>query len=186
MFVVKNEAGKRLNIELNSAWWLGETGRDFVGPAGGVRRLPWPQNHPFLILLLVCCLPLFGRAIILSRLPCLPLPPFDFLSYPHHHAAFLLFLEARIVSSVGDGRSPPQYRGYQVDPLSSCGGNSLSGPCTSWHRAWGRALRQSLLAKQVVSGMFVCHVFWLLPTLVGYRGVLGGRHFHGTPRGPWR
>ena len=61
-----------------------------------------------------------------------------------------------------------------------------SGARPYWHRAWGRACCQSLLAKRVVSGLLVCRVCWLLPTLMGYGGVLGGCHCHGTPRGTWR
>ena len=46
-FHVENEAGKRRTIKKNPARWPGETGRDFVGSAGEVRRLPWQRNHPF-------------------------------------------------------------------------------------------------------------------------------------------
>ena len=33
-----------------------------------------------------------------------------------------------------------------------------SGARPSWHMAWGRACRQSSLAKRVISGLFVCRV----------------------------
>ena len=43
-----------------------------------------------------------------------------------------------------------------------------------WHRAWGRACCRSSLAKQVVSGLFVCLLCWLLRTLVSYGGRVCG------------
>ena len=74
------------------------------------------------VFLLVRCLPLLGRAILVSRLPCLMLPPFALPPSPRHHAACLLFLGTQLISGVGAGESPPQYHVYRVDPAASCGG----------------------------------------------------------------
>ena len=105
------------------------------GPAGEVRRLPWPRNHPFFIYFFVRCLPSLGRAILISQLSCLPLPPFAFLLLHRHHADCFLLFEARLVSSVVAGRSPPQYRGYWVNPATSYNG-ILPQVCAclgTWH-----------------------------------------------------
>ena len=104
------------------ARWPGEKGKDFFGPAGEVRRLPWTWNHPLFIFLLVRCLPFFGRSILFSWLPCITLLTFAFLPLPCHHAACLLFFESWLVSCVGAGRSLPQYHDYRVDPAASCNG----------------------------------------------------------------
>ena len=92
-----------------------------VGTAGEVRRLPWPQDFPPFFLL-VRYLSLLGRAVIVSRLPYLPLPPFAFPPSPRHHDACLLCYEDRLISLVRYEGSPPQYRGYRVNPAASCGG----------------------------------------------------------------
>ena len=101
------------------------TWRDREGFCQTSRRGTTPAvatKSPIFFFLLVQCLPSLGHGIIVSRLPCLPLPPFAFPPSPRHQAACLLCFEARIVSSVGDGSSPPQYRGYWVEPTASCGG----------------------------------------------------------------
>ena len=65
---------------------------------------------------------MLGRAVIVSRLPYLPLPPFAFPPSPRHHDACLLCYEDRLISLVRYEGSPPQYRGYRVNPAASCGG----------------------------------------------------------------
>ena len=44
----------------------------------------------------------------------------------------------------------------------------------SWHRAWGRASRQSSLAKRMLSGLFVCCVFMIFANARGLWGDFGG------------
>ena len=77
-------------------------------------------KSPLFCSLLVHCLPLLGRAILVSQLPCLLLHPFAFPPSPRHHDACILCFEAQIVSCVGAGRSPPQFCGYWVNPAASC------------------------------------------------------------------
>ena len=67
-----------------------------VGPSGKVRLLLWPQNQPFLFFLLVHCLPLLGRAILVSKLPCLMLPPSVLL--PSLRRRFAIMLPASFAS----------------------------------------------------------------------------------------
>ena len=76
------------NRENHNVRQPGDTQLVSIVPAGKVQRLPWPHNQLFF--LLVRCLPSLGRAILVIRIPRLPLPPSAFLPSPRHHAACLI------------------------------------------------------------------------------------------------
>ena len=156
-----------------------------VGPAGEVRRLLWPRNLIF-FLLLVCCLPSLCCGILVSRLPCIPIPHFAFLPSPRHHSACLLCFKAdsypaswleglrRNLVAIGSTLPPPAAG-------SSLGGASVLAQSMGEGLSW-------TFAGQASGKWSVClSRFLIFENARGLQGGgLGGRHFHGTPRGPWR
>ena len=132
----------------------------------------------FYLHILVCpCLyePFFSVIFFVS---CLP----EFLTTIYHHVACFFCLSAQMVSVVGTGRSPLQYRGYQSNPADF---NSRFFPRARVRLVarHGRGLSSKFYGQASGELIFLIIAYFLWVT--GGRGGVGGCHCHGTIIGPW-